>query len=71
MSRIDASNNSVCPRCAQPFSCGAAGPRCDCFDLKLTPELRAKLAQQYDRCLCLTCLKQLQAEAARSGDSTA
>lgn len=48
-----------CPRCAEPFHCGAAEPRCDCFDLHLSPALRQQLAAQYSSCLCIACLKTL------------
>ena len=54
-------SNESCPRCAAPFHCGAAEPRCDCFDLQLSQALRQSLAEQYSRCLCLPCLRALQA----------
>lgn len=53
-----------CPRCGQPFHCGAGESRCDCFDLKLGEALRARLAREFSSCLCLACLRQLQAEEA-------
>ena len=56
-----AAMNEACPRCAAPFHCGAADPRCDCFDLQLSQALRQQLAVQYSRCLCLPCLRALQA----------
>jgi hypothetical protein len=52
-----------CPRCGDAFHCGAAEPRCDCFDLHLSPELRQQLAQQYSSCLCIACLKTLSQRA--------
>jgi len=55
-----------CPRCGQPFHCGAQEAHCDCFELKLGEALRQQLARQYSRCLCIACLRQLQAgESAR------
>jgi hypothetical protein len=51
--------NENCPRCGQPFRCGAQDDRCDCFDLKLTPELREQIARDYSDCLCVSCLKEL------------
>ena len=54
-------SNEACPRCAAPFHCGAADPRCDCFDLQLSQALRQRLAVQYSRCLCLPCLRALHA----------
>lgn len=51
-----------CPRCGGSFHCGAADARCDCFDLQLSEALRQRLAAQYSRCLCLACLRSLQAQ---------
>lgn len=56
--------NAACPRCAQPFHCGAADARCDCFDLQLDDTLREQLARQYNGCLCLACLRELKQQAA-------
>nr|WP_316643225.1 cysteine-rich CWC family protein [uncultured Roseateles sp.] len=64
MSTAPVSSNSACPRCGQPFHCGVADARCDCFDLQLTPGLRQQLAQQYSSCLCVSCLRQLKDQAA-------
>ena len=52
--------NAACPRCKQPFHCGASDARCDCFDLKLDDAMRQQLAQQYSGCLCLACLRELK-----------
>lgn len=52
--------NAACPRCGQAFRCGAADVRCACFDVALTPALRAQLAKDYGNCLCVACLVQLQ-----------
>lgn len=49
-----------CPRCGQAFHCGAQDARCDCFELKLSEALRQQLAAQYERCLCVRCLRELQ-----------
>ncbi|MDP3872385.1 MAG: cysteine-rich CWC family protein [Methyloversatilis sp.] len=49
-----------CPRCAGHFTCGAAGPApCDCFTLKIDPEVLAALRERYVGCLCLACLHEL------------
>jgi len=69
LNRMAANSNAICPRCAQPFICGASSSRCDCFELQLSTALRTRLAEQYDRCLCLACLRQLQEQdAAAPGD---
>ncbi|MDT9000645.1 cysteine-rich CWC family protein [Paucibacter sp. APW11] len=59
-----------CPRCGQAFHCGAQDARCDCFDLKLSEALRQQLAAQYERCLCIACLKALQ-QAEQAGTTAA
>ncbi|XHS78789.1 cysteine-rich CWC family protein [Burkholderiaceae bacterium UC74_6] len=51
--------NDTCPRCGGSFHCGAQDGHCDCFELKLTPELRESIAGQFDDCLCLRCLREL------------
>ncbi|WP_374436888.1 cysteine-rich CWC family protein [Inhella sp.] len=63
-------DNSRCPRCGGGFHCGAAEARCDCFELKLSPALRAELAQRYSGCLCLNCLHEL-AEPPQAPEATA
>lgn len=52
--------NAACPRCQQPFYCGASDARCDCFDLKLDEAMRQQLAARYSGCLCLACLRELK-----------
>lgn len=52
--------NETCPRCGGPFHCGAGEAVCDCFDLRLSPELMSQLRASYRRCLCIACLKALQ-----------
>ena len=53
--------SDTCPRCRTAFHCRAtdAAP-CPCIDLVLTPELTAALRVQFDGCLCLACLAELQ-----------
>ena len=50
-----------CPRCGGGFHCGAQDAHCDCFDLNIGPALRERLAREYLGCLCVRCLKELQA----------
>lgn len=53
--------NETCQRCGGPFHCGVADPLgCACFDLKLSPTLMGQLRQNFQRCLCIACLKALQ-----------
>ncbi|MBB5203233.1 hypothetical protein HNQ51_000526 [Inhella inkyongensis] len=56
-----------CPRCHPAFHCGAQEAHCPCFDLHLTPALRADLAARYAGCLCLPCLQELAAQQATRG----
>lgn len=56
--------NTACPRCGQPFHCGASDARCDCFDMKLDDLMRERLASQYSGCLCIACLRELKQQAA-------
>lgn len=53
--------NERCPRCGGDFHCGAREERCECFELMLAEALRRELAQRYERCLCLPCLRELAA----------
>jgi malonyl-CoA/methylmalonyl-CoA synthetase len=65
MGRTPGLPNSACPRCGQPFQCGAAQGRCDCFELKLDAALQTRLSQDFGDCLCLRCLRELQAASGR------
>ncbi|MEH0167029.1 cysteine-rich CWC family protein [Roseateles microcysteis] len=60
---ISAESNAACPRCSQPFHCGASDAHCDCFDLKLDAPMREQLASQYAGCLCIACLRELKQQA--------
>jgi hypothetical protein len=53
----------TCRRCGGGFECGAQDGHCDCFEIRLSEAQRAALAQQYDDCLCLRCLRELAAPA--------
>lgn len=64
------SEAATCPRCGGPFECGAKDARCDCFDLKLDPSTRQRIAREFSGCLCLKCLAAVNAEqAAGAGDA--
>ncbi|MDC8784758.1 cysteine-rich CWC family protein [Roseateles koreensis] len=62
--------DDVCPRCGGGFHCGARDARCACCDMKLSEALLKQLSQQYERCLCLRCLTELQAVEQRSERSS-
>ena len=57
--------NDTCPRCGGSFHCGAPDGHCDCFDVKLTPALRQRIAAEFSDCLCVRCLRELQDTDAR------
>lgn len=61
---------STCPRCGQPFHCGAYEPGpCACACLRLTEATRAMLRERYESCLCITCLVELNdPQQARTAD---
>jgi hypothetical protein len=57
-------SETLCPRCGGTFHCGAkdATP-CPCSTLTLAASTLAALRAQYNGCLCLACLAQLQSNA--------
>jgi len=63
MSEAAQSPNAACPRCGGSFRCGVADKVCDCFGAQLDDALRQQLAAQYDSCLCMSCLTELQLQA--------
>jgi hypothetical protein len=51
-----------CPRCQRQFICKANRiHRCDCSNICLSFETAEHIRQYYDECLCLVCLKELEA----------
>jgi hypothetical protein len=61
MGVLDASAQDACPRCGKAFHCGVADPApCPCAGVTLNPELRAELRLQFNGCLCVACLNELQ-----------
>ena len=52
----------TCSRCGASFTCQNEARGCWCEDLTLSPETLALLRQQFDNCLCPTCLKSYQPE---------
>ena len=57
-------SSDVCPRCGAAFHCGAADAEpCACTAVQLDAATLTTLREQYDRCLCMRCLVELQANA--------
>jgi hypothetical protein len=50
-----------CERCGAAFDCGAGTGSCWCAELELSDAARARVAGEFDGCLCPACL----AEAAQ------
>jgi len=54
--------NATCPRCGGAFHCGVKEPMpCACGQFQLSAATTRMLREQYDRCVCMACLAQLQA----------
>jgi len=50
-----------CPRCKSTFECKAGTiTQCQCIQIKISEALTQQIALQYNDCLCLQCLQQLQ-----------
>ncbi|MBC7955897.1 MAG: cysteine-rich CWC family protein [Cytophagales bacterium] len=55
------SANASCPRCGQAFHCGAADTEpCPCGTFTLSAATTQALRAQFNSCLCMRCLAQLQ-----------
>jgi hypothetical protein len=51
----------TCPRCQQPFECKPGHiSACQCNGIQLTEEEKAFIADRYDDCLCINCLRSLK-----------
>jgi hypothetical protein len=54
----------ACPRCGAAFHCGVADTEpCACTTVRLDAGTLAALREQYESCLCLRCLLELQPHA--------
>jgi Cysteine-rich CWC len=52
-----------CPRCRAAFECKPGNiTQCQCYRVKVGPELKAFMEQRYSDCLCRNCLLQLSDE---------
>ncbi len=53
-----------CPRCNTLFECRNENiMECDCIKIILSHHDQQYIAQKYDGCLCLKCLKEIKAMA--------
>ena len=53
----------TCPRCGKTFVCMHDGDisRCQCAQVKLTKKAREHIASRFSDCLCVGCLKDINA----------
>lgn len=62
--------DSRCPRCSGPFACGAHDDTpCACFAVHLTDAARAALRAAFTDCVCVACLRDVQAECDAQRDA--
>ncbi|HEX7756717.1 MAG TPA: cysteine-rich CWC family protein [Niabella sp.] len=55
--------DKYCPCCKQPFECKVGSILlCQCSAVTLTDPERDFINEQYDDCLCASCLKALKAQ---------
>jgi len=60
---VVSNQRDLCPRCGAAFHCGVADAEpCACTTVRLEASTLRALREQYERCLCLRCLIDLQAE---------
>lgn len=51
----------VCPRCSADFDCREDSVlECDCVHVILSPQQIEFLAENYNGCLCVECLREIQ-----------
>ncbi len=52
----------TCPKCGNIFECNNYNIlKCACAQIPLNSKTRELMANQYEGCLCLTCLKEFAA----------
>jgi len=50
-----------CPRCNKAFECKSGNiAHCQCSGVSLTEKQSAWINSQYDDCLCINCLQEIQ-----------
>ncbi|MGM0531109.1 MAG: cysteine-rich CWC family protein [Bacteroidota bacterium] len=49
----------ICPHCNLPFECRENDIlNCECLKVNLSRKVRERIAQEYNACLCVKCLKE-------------
>ncbi len=57
--------DKYCPRCNRLFECKAGNiSQCQCNDIQLSPAAKKLIEEQYNDCLCASCLLELSKPAA-------
>ncbi len=53
----------TCPKCTRPFECKTGDIlNCQCQSVKLTQQHRDYIFEQFDECLCASCMRKLRSE---------
>lgn len=54
------SEEKICPRCNQIFICDPGNiQHCQCNDICLSAAVKEKISEEYEDCLCIKCLVEL------------
>ena len=60
-----------CERCGLAFECKPGNiTQCQCYEFQLSSELKAKIGEEYNDCLCAKCLRELADKLQTQKDST-
>ena len=54
---LQKSETKICESCGKDFSCGANVGKCWCFEIDLNEETLARLREDFENCLCQSCLE--------------
>jgi hypothetical protein len=51
----------ICAVCGQTFECKVGDiVNCDCYNIQLTEEAQRYIANNYNDCICITCLTKIK-----------
>jgi len=53
----DGTRRLNCNSCGTPFTCQLGQSNCWCNEVEVDAEVRAKLPESFDDCLCKSCLE--------------
>jgi hypothetical protein len=55
-----------CPCCGKEFGCSKSA-KCWCYEVETSPTLLQIISDNYNRCLCLDCLKKMNKKTKDKG----